>query len=166
MADPVTIGVMMAGSALLNARSAVQQGYAAKAAGEANAMMGERNARIAEQQAEQIKRSAEFDVERFRSNFGELQASAETAYRFNGFVASEGTPALQVMENARQADEEIYTMRFNAATQQTAAMESATENRLQAKLDRMRGSQALKASRYAAAGSLLSGATQIATMGG
>lgn len=164
MADPVTVA-LVAGSSLLSARSAVQQGAAAKAAGEANAMMGERNARIAEQQAEQIKRSAEFDVNRFRSNFGELNATAATAYRFNGFVASEGTPALQLIENARQADEEIYTMRYNAATQSQQALESATESRLQAKLDRMRGSQAQRASYYQAAGSLLRGGTKIATMG-
>ena len=164
MADPVT-AALVAGTSLLSARSAVRQGAAAKAAGQANAMMGERNARIAEQNAEQIKRSAEFDVNRFRSNFGELQATAGTAYRFNGFVASEGTPALQLVENARQADEEIYTIRYNAATQSTQALEAATESRLQAKLDRMRGRQAQKASYYQAAGSLLRGGTQIATMG-
>lgn len=165
MADPVTVA-LVAGTSLLSARSALQQGAAARAAGQANANMAERNAKVAEQQAEQIKRSAEFDVNRFRSNFGDLQASAATAYRFNGFVASEGTPALQLLENAREADEEILAIRYNASTQAQQALESATESRLQGRLDRMRGAQAQKASYYQAAGSLLRGGTQIAGMGG
>ena len=78
MADPVT-ATIVATSSLLSARSAVQQGAAARAAGQFNAQMSERNAQIAEQQAEQIKRSSEFDINRFRDNFSELQASTAQA---------------------------------------------------------------------------------------
>lgn len=156
--------VAVAGSSILGAYSAVQQGRASAAAGEYNARMGERNAQVAEQQAEQIKRAAEFDVNRFRSNFGDLQATAGTAYRFNGFVASEGTPALQLIANAKEADEEIFTMRYNASINRQQALETATEMRLQARLDRMVGRQAGRAGYIGAAGSLLGGAAQIAGM--
>ena len=95
MADPIT-ATLVAGTSLLSASAAVQQGAAARAAGQFNANMAERNAQVAEQQAEQIKRSSEFDINRFRDNFADLQATAAQAFRYNGFVATGGTP-LQVL---------------------------------------------------------------------
>jgi len=164
MADPVTVA-LVAGSSLLSARSAVQQGAAASAAGRFNASMSERNARVAEQQAEQIKRSSEFDINRFRDNFSELQATSEQAFRYNGFVATGGTPLQVLLDNAREADEEIAMRRYNAAIGQQQALESAAEQRLQGRLQRMQGESARRASYYQAAGSLLGGAAQIKSMG-
>lgn len=165
MADPVT-ATIVAGASLLSASSAVQQGAAAKAAGQFNANMAERNAQVAEQQAEQIKRSSEFDINRFRENFDDLQATAAQAFRYNGFVATGGTPLQVLLDNAREADTEIALRRYNASIGEQQALESATEQRLQGRLDRMMGRSAQKASYYQAAGSLLSGGAKIAGMGG
>ena len=164
MADPVT-ATIVAGASLLSASSAVQQGAAAKAAGQFNANMAERNAQVAEQQAEQIKRSSEFDINRFRENFDDLQATAAQAFRYNGFVATGGTPLQVLLDNAREADTEIALRRYNASIGEQQALESATEQRLQGRLDRMMGRSAQKASYYQAAGSLLSGGAKIAGMG-
>lgn len=164
MADPVTAAIV-ASSSLLSARAAVQQGAAANAAGRFNAQMSERNAQIAEQQAEQIKRSSEFDINRFRDNFSELQASTAQAFRYNGFVATGGTPLQVLLNNAREADEEIAMRRYNASIGEQQALESATEQRLQGRLQRMQGAAAQRASYYRAAGSLLAGGAQIARMG-
>jgi hypothetical protein len=165
MADPVT-AALVAGSSLLSAQSAVQQGAAARAAGQFNANMAERNAKISEQQAEQIKRSSEFDINRFRDNFDDLQATAAQAFRYNGFVATGGTPLQVLLDNSREADTEIALRRYNASIGEQQALESATEQRLQGRLDRMMGRSAQKASYYQAAGSLLSGGAKIAGMGG
>lgn len=164
MADPVTAAVV-AGSSLLSAQSAVQQGAAARAAGQFNANMAERNAKISEQQAEQIKRSSEFDINRFRDNFDDLQATAAQAFRYNGFVATGGTPLQVLLDNSREADTEIALRRYNASIGEQQALESATEQRLQGRLDRMMGRSAQKASYYQAAGSLLGGAAQISQLG-
>jgi hypothetical protein len=164
MADPVT-ATLVAGTSLLSASAAVQQGAAARAAGQFNANMAERNAKVAEQQAEQIKRSSEFDINRFRDNFADLQATAAQAFRYNGFVATGGTPLQVLLDNAREADTEIALRRYNASIGEQQALESATEQRLQGRLDRMMGRSAQKASYYQAAGSLLRGGAQIAGMG-
>lgn len=164
MADPITATVV-ATSSLLSARSALAEGAAARAAGQFNAQMSERNARVAEQQAEQIKRSAEFDINRFRDNFSELQATSAQAFRYNGFVATGGTPLQVLLNNAREADEEIAMRRYNASIGEQQALESATEQRLQGRLQRMQGAAAQTASYYRAAGSLLAGAAQIKAMG-
>ena len=165
MADPVT-ATIVAGASLLSASSAVQQGAAAKAAGQFNANMAERNAKVAEQQAEMIKRSSEFDINRFRDNFSDLQATAAQAFRYNGFVATGGTPLQVLLDNAREADTEIALRRYNASIGEQQALESATEQRLQGRLDRMMGRSAQKASYYQAAGSLLGGAAKISSIFG
>jgi hypothetical protein len=82
------------------------------------------------------------------------------AFRYNGFVATGGTPLKVAMENARQADEEIAMRRYNAAIGQQQALESATEARMQADLNRLYGAQASQASYYQAGSTLLSGASR------
>lgn len=164
MADPVT-ATLVAGTSLLSARGALAQGAAANAASQFNANMAERNAQVAEQQAEMIKRSSEFDINRFRDNFSDLQATSAQAFRYNGFVATGGTPLQVLLDNAREADEEIALRRYNASIGEQQALESATEQRLQGRLDRMMGRSAQRASYYQAAGSLLRGGAQIAGMG-
>lgn len=165
MADPIT-ATLVVGSSLLSARSALAQGAAANAAGQFNANMAERNAKVAEQNAEQIKRSSEFDINRFRDNFDDLQATSAQAFRYNGFVATGGTPLQVLLDNAREADEEIHIRRYNASIGQQQALESAAEQRLQGRLDRMMGRSAQRASYYQAAGSLLGGAAQISNIFG
>ena len=164
MADPVT-ATLVAGTSLLSARGALAQGAAANAASQFNANMAERNAQVAEQQAEMIKRSSEFDINRFRDNFSDLQATSAQAFRYNGFVATGGTPLQVLLDNAREADEEIALRRYNASIGEQQALESATEQRLQGRLDRMMGRSAQRASYYQAAGSLLRGGAQISAMG-
>ena len=165
MADPVT-ATIVAGASLLSASSAVQQGAAAKAAGQFNANMAERNAKVAEQQAEMIKRSSEFDINRFREDFSNIQASTGTAFRYNGFIATGGTPLQILLDNAQEADEEIALRRYNASIGEQQALESAAEQRLQGRLERMRGASAQRAGYFQAASSLLRGGTQISQMGG
>lgn len=159
MGAPVAIAAVAA-SSLLSAKSALESGKAQQRANEFNAQVQERNAKVSEQQAELIRQKSELDIQRFQSNFDRLQATTQQAFRYNGFVATGGTPLKVAMENAREADEEIAARRYNASVGQQQALESATESRMQADLNRLYGRQARTASYYQAAGSLLGGASQ------
>ena len=161
MADPITIAVAAtAGSSLLSAKAALESGKAQQRANEFNAQVQERNAQVAEQEAEQLRMSSELQIQDFSKSFDRLQASTMQAFRYNGFVATGGTPLRVAMENAQQADEEIAMRRYNAAIGQQQALESATQSRMQANLNRLYGSQARQASYYQAGSTLLSGASQ------
>jgi hypothetical protein len=161
MGDPVTIAIAAAaGSSLLSAKAALESGKAQQRANEFNAQVQERNAKVAEQEAELLRKKSELDIQRFAQDFDRLQASTQQAFRYNGFVATGGTPLKVAMENARQADEEIAMRRYNAAIGQQQALESATEARMQADLNRLYGRQARTASYYQAGSTLLSGASR------
>jgi len=161
MADPVTLAIgAAAGSALLSAKAALDAGKAQQRASEFNAAVNERNAQIAEQEGEQLKLASELQIRDFSKSFDRLQASTMQAFRYNGFVATGGTPLRVALENAKQADEEIAMRRFQASIGQQQAAESATAERMQAGLNRMYGQQARKASYYQAGSSLLSGASR------
>jgi hypothetical protein len=163
MADPVTIAVgAVVGSSLLSAKASLESGKAQQRANEFNAQVQERNALVSEQEAELLRKKSELDIQSFQQDFDRLQASTMQAFRYNGFVATGGTPLKVAMENARQADEEIAMRRYNAAIGQQQILESATEARMQADLNRLYGRQARQASYYQAAGSLLSGASRAA----
>ena len=161
MADPVTLAIgAAAGSSLLSAKAALESGKAQQRANEFNAQVQERNAKIAEQEGEQLRVASELQIQDFSESFDKLQASTMQAFRYNGFVATGGTPLRVALENARQADEEIAMRRYNAAIGQQQALESATQSRMQASLNRLYGSQARQASYYQAGSTLLSGASQ------
>lgn len=165
MGDPVTIAIAAAaGSSLLSAKSALESGKAQQRANEFNAQVQERNAKVAEQQAEQLRISSELQIQDFSKSFSRLQASTMQAFRYNGFVATGGTPLRVALENAREADSEIAMRRYNASVGQQQALESAAESRMQADLSRLYGQQARTASYYQAGSSLLSGASSAASI--
>jgi len=156
---PIAAGAVI-GASLLSARASLQSGKAQQNAQEYNAQVQERNAVIAERESKQIEIQSERDIARFQDSFGRLQASTMQGFRYNGFVATSGTPLRVALENAQQADEEIAARRYNAAVGQQQTLESATEARMQADLNRMYGAQARSASIYQAGSSLLSGASR------
>lgn len=162
-AIPIAIGATV-GSSLLSAKAALESGKAQQRANEFNAQVQERNAKVAEQEAEQLKTASELQIQDFSESFDKLQASTMQAFRYNGFVATGGTPLRVALENARQADEEIAMRRYNAAIGQQQALESATQSRMQANLNRLYGNQARQASYYQAGSTLLSGASRAASI--
>ena len=56
----------VAGSSLLSARSALQQGATQAAAGRFNQQIAERNAKVLERRQDEIDRSTALDISRFR----------------------------------------------------------------------------------------------------
>jgi len=150
----------VAGSSLLSASSAIQQGATQAAAGRFNQQVAERNAKALEKQQDQIDRSTSLDIARFRKNFDRLQGAASQAFRYNGWVASGGTPLQILLANASEADEEIALTRYNAEVGKQQLQEEALNMRLQGRLQRMYGQAARRAGYMRAATSLLQGAAQ------
>ena len=150
----------VAGSSLLSARSALQQGATQAAAGRFNRQIAERNAKVLERQQDEIDRSTALDISRFRKNFDRLQGAASQAFRYNGWVASGGTPLQVLLANASEADEEIASTRYNAEVGKQQLQEEALNTRLQGRLQRMYGQAARRAGYIQAATSLLQGAAQ------
>ena len=83
------------------------------------------------------------------------------AFRYNGWIAEEGTPLKVALASAQEADEEIATRRFNAQVGAIELREGGVQERMQGQLNRMYGQAARRAGQYAAIGSLLSSAARI-----
>lgn len=157
---------LAAGSSLLGAGAAIDSGKAQQVAYDFNSNVNKRNALVAESQADIIKRSAQLDIERLKNAFGELQAQQERALSFNGWDADSGTGLALQLETAAAVDNDIANLEYNSALAQAQSMEAAVQEKIQGDLNKLYGKQARRASEFAATGSLLSGATQAATLAG
>jgi hypothetical protein len=113
MADPLSIGLMIAGTAaavggtIYSANAAKQQaGY--------DASVSEGNAARADVTAEQIvAENARQEVD-FRRDYTDFSKSQEVARTKSGVYAYSGTPLQVAMESGRNADDEIQRRRYNA----------------------------------------------------
>lgn len=150
-------GPLMIASAAVSAVGAIEQGRAQARAYRYNAQVNERNAAVAEQEGEQIIAENEVELLRFRNQFDDLQAATQQAFRYNGWIASEGTPLKVAMANAAEADEEIAIRRYNAKVGKQQREESALQQRMQANLNRMYASAARTAGFMRAGSSLIGG---------
>lgn len=139
-----------------------QAGRAAEAAYDYSADVNERNALAADQNAAQAIFAEEEQIALFRDNFRELQDAQGQAYRYNGWLADEGTPLKVALASAQDADEEIATRRYNAKVGAAEIKESGVQERMQADLNRMYGRQARIAGTARAVGSLIQTGSRLA----
>jgi len=151
-------------TSVVAANGARAVGKQQKAANDFNADINDRNALADEQDAVQLKIASELDIARFKRQFADLQDATMQAFRYNGFVADGGTPLKVALANAQAADEEIAIMKYNAEVGVQEIEESATQNRMQASLNRLYGRNAMAAGNINAGTSLLSGFTSAANM--
>ena len=129
-----------------------------------NSDINERNAQVADTQAEQLVFQEEQNIVDFRKQFDDLQAATQQAFRYNGWIANEGTPLKVALANAQEADEEIATRRYNAKVGREELKEQGTQERMQGTLNRMYGKAARTAGRARAVGSLISTASAFASV--
>jgi hypothetical protein len=129
-----------------------------------NSDINERNAQVAEQQAEQLVFQEEQNIVDFRKQFDDLQAATSQAFRYNGWIANEGTPLKVALANAQEADEEIATRRYNAKVGRAELKEQGTQERMQGTLNRMYGKAARTASKARAVNSLIQTASAFASV--
>jgi len=139
-----------------------QAGQQEQAAYNFNADINERNAKAADQEAAQLVFTEEQNIVQFREDFSDLQDATNQAFRYNGWIAEEGTPLKVALANAQEADAEIETRRYNAAVGAQTISEQGVESRLQGTLNRMYGKAASTRGKARAVQSLISSGTAIA----
>ena len=142
----------------------LQAGKQEEAAYNYNTDINERNADVAEQQGEQLVFQEEQNIVDFRKQFDDLQAATSQAFRYNGWIAAEGTPLKVALANAQEADEEIATRRYNAKVGRAELNEQATQERMQGQLNRMYGRAANIRGKARAAASLIQTASSFASV--
>jgi hypothetical protein len=138
-----------------------QAGQQEQAAYNFNADVNERNAKAADQEAAQLIFTEEQNIVKFREDFQDLQDATQQAFRYNGWIAEEGTPLKVALANAQEADAEIEARRYNAQVGAQTEREKGVESRLQGQLNRMYGKAAATRGKARAAQSLLNTATSI-----
>jgi hypothetical protein len=127
-----------------------------------NSDINERNAKAADQEAAQLVFSEEQNIVEFREQFSDLQDAQSQAYRYNGWIAEEGTPLKVALASAQEADEEIAARRYNAKVGATELREQGVQERMQGTLNRMYGSAANIRGKARAVQSLINTGTAIA----
>ena len=127
-----------------------------------NADINERNAKASDQEAAQLVFSEEQNIVQFREQFMDLADAQAQAYRYNGWIAEEGTPLKVALASAQEADEEIDARRYNAKVGGQQLREQGVQERMQGTLNRMYGRAARTASKGRALGSLIRTGTAIA----
>ena len=155
--------LMVAGTAL-TVSSQLAAGRAAKKAADYNASVNERNAEKAEIQAENIARVTEFSIQRSRKKFQKLNDRTQMAVRGNGWLATTGTPLKMLLQNAMNYEEDVAAQRLQSEIKRQEQFEVATNQRLNAQLQRMQGKVAREVSKTQAMGTLLTNTGQILTM--
>ena len=155
--------LMVAGTAL-TVSSQLAAGRAAKKAADYNASVNERNAKKAEIQAENIARVTEFSIQRSRKKFQKLNDRTQMAVRGNGWLATTGTPLKMLLQNAMNYEEDVAAQRLQSEVKRQEQFEVATNQRLNAQLQRMQGKVAREVSKTQAMGTLLTNTGQIIAM--
>ena len=158
--DPIKVALSVASTAA-SAATAVAQGRQQEAVYDYNAKINERNAQVADVAAEQLYQTERLKIQKFRKEFGKLQAATKQGFRYNGWIADGGTPLLVALANAQEADEEIAIRDYNARVGRQELKEEGVALRMEAELNRMYGDQARMAGVMRAGQSLLSGATDL-----
>ena len=127
-----------------------------------NSDINERNALAFEQQAEQAEFINEIEITEFREQYADLRDAQAQAFRYNGWIAEEGTPLKVALASAQEADEEIANRRYNAAVSAQEIREQGVQERMQSQLNRMYGKAAATEGKARAAASLMQTASSFA----
>jgi len=127
-----------------------------------NADINERNAKASDQEAAQLIFAEEEKIVEFREQFSDLQDAQMQAYRYNGWIAEEGTPLKVALASAQEADEEIAARRYNAKVGSSEIKEAGVQERMQGTLNRMYGKAAATRGKARAVQSLIQTGSAIA----
>lgn len=162
MCDPITMGAMAVGSAVVGTVGALQAGHAASQAANYNAQMQMQNAEQAQRNAEIASQSGMAN-----QNIQQLKTRAQIAStRANegasGVGVNSGSFADVQQSEAVIGEMDSLTVRSRATREAYGYEVQGTNFRNQASLDREEGKQAKTASYFNAASTLLGGASNAA----
>jgi hypothetical protein len=158
MADPVTIGVLIAASAAISAVGAIQQGAAAASQARAQQGAQQYNAAVKEQNATVARQQAGAREEQQRRMSRQVLAQQRAALAQAGIGVGFGS-ALDIEEqSAIRAEMDALTIRYEGELQAKGLLASAQQDLFQGEMARAAGRNAQTASYISAGSSLLSGA--------
>lgn len=144
-----------AAAAIVTILSAAVSAYSQYQQGQTAAKVGRAQSRQAEQQALAARQAAEVREQQERRRLDRVRATTRTRAAASGVLATEGSPLLVVLENARQAELEAQLIRYSGEIQ---GQELEFESRLQL----FKGRQARRAANIGAGATLLSGLSSAA----
>ena len=157
MADPVTIGIMIAASTAMSAVGAMQQGAAAAAQGRAQQQAQQYNAAIKEQQATLARQQAGARQQQQRRGARQLLGQQRAALAQAGIGL--GGSALDIEEqSAAMAELDSLTIAYEGELQAQGLLAAAKQDLYYGEVAAVRGKNAQTASYFSAGASILSGA--------
>lgn len=144
------VGGVMSYNASKKAGKKQQEAY------EYQAKVNQRNAKVLDAQALLMGRQSEYDIQRFRKNYRKFEGSAKVAIHKSGFRSDTGTGLEIMLENAREAQDQIDIQRYNTRIEQSKLNEEALQQRMGSNLN-VRYGQAAKSAGYASGRAALIG---------
>jgi hypothetical protein len=157
MADPVTVGVLVAASTAMTAVGTIQQGQAAAAQGRAQQQAQQYNAIVKQQNAALARQQAGAREEQQRRQARQLMGQQSAALAQAGIGL--GGSALDIEEqSAVRAELDALTIAYEGELQATGMLAAAQQDIYQGEAARAAGANAQSASYVSAGASLLSGA--------
>jgi hypothetical protein len=157
MADPVTIGVLVAASTAMTAVSAIQQGQAAAAQADAQQQSQKYNAIVKQQNAALARQQAGAREEQQRRGARQLLGQQRAALAQAGIGT--GGSALDIEEqSAVRAELDALTIAYEGELQAKGLLASAQQDIYQGEVAAAAGENAKTASYISAGASILQGA--------
>ena len=148
--------LLAAGSKLLKAGSAIQQGRIAEAEGRALKKLGERNAIILEQDADARDRKTRFDQLRQVVSGAKVQGRLLAGLGASGARLDVGAPIRLLSDQAEELELDMLLIGFEGATEARELRNQAVIQRFKGSLAKTRGQNAQKAGYVQAVAGLLS----------
>lgn len=157
MADPVTIGILIAASTAMTAAGAIQQGAAAAAQGRAQQQAQQYNAGIKEQQATLARQQSGAREQQQRRGARQLLGQQRAALAQAGIGL--GGSALDIEEqSAVRAELDSLTISYEGELQAQGLLAGAKQDLYYGEVAKVRGQNEQTASYISAGASILSGA--------
>ena len=154
MADPFTWALIIGGT--LTAGSQIQAGRAAKAQGKTEESIAAYNAKLKEAEAIEEQRAAAAAAKKFAAESEEIIARQRVLYAKAGVEPSKGSPLSVVVKTAQELEADRLTILREGMVSSAQRRAEANIYRMRGSAAKARGKAALRGSRLAAAGTILS----------
>lgn len=166
MADPVTIGILLAASTAVSAAGAISAGQAAAAQANAQNEAQKYNAAIKEQNAVLARQQAGAREEQSRRQSRQLLGQQQAALAQAGIGVGFGS-ALDIEEqSAVRAELDALTIAYEGELQAKGLLAAAQQDLFYGQMAKAKGENERNASYISAGASILSGAAQYGSMSG
>lgn len=162
MCDPVSLAVA---STVVSAGSAVMGGYQQQAAAKFQAAQANQNAQLAAKQADQIQIQGADEALQLQRRIHAVSSAQTAGYAAQGLDVSFGSPADMIAGTAQMGAEDAARLRQTTQDHAQGLMIQSSNYSDSASAQKVAGSNAVTSGWMKAAGTVLSGASQIQGMG-